>query len=248
MQTFEEWLVENHPEMIDEGMMNWLKEKGRKVALPLALAAGIGGGGGMAPSSADAGIRQVTPSRSSTSDIRQVRVSQASSLRSLFRQVQGGLWVPAKGNGVLVKNVTSVDDDELKGDVNDFTVYDQDDISGAVPVERATGRGMSWEEAAKDALRLAAHQGIGAKVDATTVVKNDELEKDSVVVSGSAVIRSFRILPESSQRPDQDGIWEVSVAASVSKPSGASSGSEGHYKVADDGGVRTYKHTIATGR
>jgi len=231
--------------LIEAGILqrigDWAKEKGKKFTLPLALAAGIGGfGGGMAPGSAEAGIRQVVPSRSATTDIRQVTPSKASSLVNLFRQGPGGSYIPAQGNGVLIKDVTSVAQDELKGDVHDFTVYNQADPSEAVNV-KATGRGINAEDAIKDALRQAGHQGIGAHVKAVTVAKNDELEKDTTVVSGAAVIHNFKIL---NYQQNPDGIWEASIEAGVSKPSGRFSGGERYHRVSDAGDISTYKDVI----
>jgi len=220
-------------------MGDWAKEKGKKFTLPMALAAGMSGfGGGMSPQSADAAIRQSTPSAQQSTTIRQVTPSKANSLTNLFSPGLGGTLVPKQGNGILVKSVTSVNNDELQGDVNDFTVYNQD-TSGAVNV-KSKGSGLTWEEAVKDALRQAGGQALGTHIDAQTVVKNDELEKDSVVASGAAVVHNFKI----TDYQQNGGIFEVSVDASVSKPSGKFSGAEGHYKVSDTGQVTKYKDVI----
>jgi hypothetical protein len=212
IQTFSEWLIENHPEAIDEGVLDWLgKQKGKvgKALLPIALATGIGGG--MAPKDASAAIRQVTPSREAPAgNIQQIRVSKANSLQNLFRpdptNFPDGTIVPAKGNGVLVKSVASIASDELADDVNDFSVYNQKTPAKSTTA-KATGRGLNAEDAIKDALRQAGGQALGTGIDAQTVVQDDEIVRDTIVSRGIAVVHSFKIL----NAQQKGGIIEVTV-------------------------------------
>lgn len=76
------------------------------------------------------------------------------------------------------------------------------------------GVGVDVESARKDACRNAVRQALGAIVDAKTIVENDRLITDNVVVSSDGYVEEFRPLKDGETR-QPNGLWRVRILATV---------------------------------
>jgi hypothetical protein len=72
----------------------------------------------------------------------------------------------------------------------------------------AEGVGADVESARRDAYRNAVRQVVGGLVDAETIVENDRLINDRVVVSSDGFVRKVKPLPGGEVR-GADGLWRV---------------------------------------
>lgn len=223
---FSQWLKEQ--ETLDEGWKDWAKAG----ALAGGMAAGM-----FAPNNADAQIRTSVPSRN-TSSIQQVTPSQhSSSSISQYWTNNGGIYTPIKGNGVLIKHNLNINNDSIADQKIDFVPTN---VLGQYSQISAKGSGITQEEAITAALEDAAKQVVGVNIKATTVVRNDELEKDQIIANGEAAIGKFTI----QDIQQKNGIITVKIRVEVQKNTGKSQGIENFRRLGNDGQFRTYKQTI----
>lgn len=218
---FKMWL-ENEEMSLEEGWKDW--------ALAGTLAAGSLMGGGP---NANAAINTSFPGRAAPSVTQSMH--SPSSINRFWRE-SGGVYTPARGNGVLVKHNTNVSRDSLTDNKVDFVPTS---VTGKYTVVSVTGRGTTKEEAISDALQSAAGK-IGMRVSSDTVVKNDEIEKDQITTGGEAAIGRFVV----RDGKEASGLVTVEVRAEVQKHTGKSKGTENFRRLSDDGQFRTYKQTI----
>jgi hypothetical protein len=82
-----------------------------------------------------------------------------------------------------------------------------------VRVVVAKGVGVSVEEAKKDAYREAVRQVAGAFVEGDTLVRNDEVIEDKVLVLSGALVQRADVIPESVS--SSDGLTRLRIRAEV---------------------------------
>ncbi len=79
----------------------------------------------------------------------------------------------------------------------------------------ATGHGSTVREAAKASLRAAVEQVVGTMVDATTLVKNDELIENEILTYAPGMVEKATQIGE--PKKSADGIFTVKIKATVKK-------------------------------
>lgn len=79
----------------------------------------------------------------------------------------------------------------------------------------ATGHGSTVREAAKASLRAAVEQVVGTMVDATTLVKNDELIENEILTYAPGIVEKATQIGE--PKKSADGIFTVKIKATVKK-------------------------------
>ncbi len=90
----------------------------------------------------------------------------------------------------------------------ELKVYSQNDVELTV-----TGIGTDAENSKNNALRSAIEQAYGAFISSSTLIKNDELEKDEIVSLSNGNIKKFDVL---SQYKMPDSSWVSSLKCIVS--------------------------------
>ena len=135
---------------------------------------------------------------------------EQNSLAKFWKNDGNGSYTPIRGNSVLVKYNTNIENDELKDDVIDQTNY-QSNLSAKVKDINSSGTGMNEEEAIRDALRSAGRQVNGVMVNTNTAVRNDVLEKDQVSATGGVIVRNFKVISTNQNR----GLTTIQIKAAV---------------------------------
>lgn len=92
-------------------------------------------------------------------------------------------------------------------------VASESDAASAAKVVVADGTGVTKEEAVKDACRAAIRQVVGEVVDAETVVENDRLIRDEVLVYSDGLVERHEV---TDQRQD-GGLVRVTIRATVAR-------------------------------
>ena len=230
--------------LLEAGLFDRLKDSKLGKAAKGALLAGAIAGAGMGQASAQ-GIRQVVPSRHSaqSTGIRQVVPSRhsANSIESHWKQ-QGGSFAPRRGNGVILKGNVNVSMDSLTDQTTDYA-----HVNTQEPFKTTTAKGMglNLQDAIKDALQNAVGYAVGSKIDAKTVIKNDELIKDRTTSGTEAIVGKFEIVDVQSK----DGLTRVTVKAEVQKRTNQkASGAENFRTLNADGKFQLKKTTINLSR
>ena len=80
----------------------------------------------------------------------------------------------------------------------------------------AAGVGLDKAEATKEALRNAVRQVVGVYVDSKTIVVNDEIITDKVIMLSDAFVKKIEVIPE-SVRVRTNGLVELRLNATVSR-------------------------------
>ena len=235
--------------LLEAGMLDRLKDSKLGKAAKGALLAGALAGAGMGQASAQGiptsthasraaaaaqdvqstGIRQVIPSRHS-----------ANSIESHWKQ-QGDSFAPRRGNGVILKGNVNVSKDSLTDQTTDYA-----HVNTQEPFKTTTAKGMglNLQDAIKDALQNAARYVVGSKIDAKTVVKNDELIKDRITSGTEAIVGKFEIVVVQSK----DGLTSVTVKVEVQKRTNQKASGAENYRSLEDGKFRLKKTTINLSR
>lgn len=84
---------------------------------------------------------------------------------------------------------------------------------GATQTVIAEGVGASPDEALRDALRAAVNQVVGTVVDAETLVRNDQLIEDKILMYSNAFVKQYERISER----DQGGLIRVRIRATVER-------------------------------
>jgi hypothetical protein len=84
-----------------------------------------------------------------------------------------------------------------------------------VDVVVVEGRGISADEALKDALRNAVRQVVGAIVETETLIKDDELIADKVLTYSNGIVQTWQEIPGSKK--NKGGLYQVVIKATVER-------------------------------